>query len=189
MPIKKDGCPHIFIYTFTTLKEDVVTESGVSCVACNKVLYRKDYQMPIENEMTKEEFDKEQKRLKRERWEIMFAHQLEAEGFTFTKADQIGPGEYKREYIWHPIRKWRTDFLISKSMSKDLTRTYIPFLILVELEGAVGWGRHTRKAGFIEDCIKYNTALSMGWHLYRFATDQVKDGSAIKFLREEVWKL
>jgi len=60
------------------------------------------------------------------------------------------------EFQFHPERKWRFDFA-------DLdTKTAI------EIEGGV-WNqsRHTRPAGFIKDCEKYNTGTLLGWKIFR----------------------
>ena len=140
--------------------------------------------MPIENEMSKEEFIKEQKRLEREKWEIEFAQQLDGEGWY-----------YEREYRFHPVRRWRTDFVIVRKGYPLAARGHVAegykrnHVILVEIEGGTyTQGRHTRGAGFAKDCEKYNTAASMGWRVFRFTAEMVKDGSAIKFLKEEVWK-
>ena len=143
--------------------------------------------MPIYNEMTKEEYEKEQKRLKREKWEIEFSKQLDAEGY-----------RYWREHQFHLTRKWRFDFIICRSEAQSIydlkTSTSQAIkdgkFIAVEIEGGT-WqqGRHTRGSGFAKDCEKYNTAAAMGWRVFRFTAEMVKDGSAIKFLKEEVWKL
>ena len=130
--------------------------------------------MQVENEMTKAEFDKEQKRLKRERWEIMFMYQLEQEKYT-----------YVREFKFHPKRKWRFDFVINVLFA---TSPNPENWIAVEIEGGTySRGRHTRGVGFAKDCEKHNTAASMGWRVLRFPSEQVKDGSAIKFLMENTF--
>ncbi|MCK4815094.1 hypothetical protein KA005_04930, partial [bacterium] len=126
--------------------------------------------MPIFNEMSMKAYEREQKRLKRERWEIEFAQQLDAEGYSLGEdPENLLPGEYAREYKFHPVRKWRFDFAL-----KDR--------VAVEIEGGI-WaqGRHTRGSGFIKDAEKYNTAAAMGWRVFRFPSDMVEDGSAIKF--------
>jgi len=144
--------------------------------------------MPIENEITKEEYTKALKKAEREKWEIEFAKQLEAKGLYLGKdPENLLPGEYTREFRWHPKRKWRSDFLIANP------NRCVPIddstLILVEIEGGV-WtrGRHTRGSGFIKDCEKYNNAAATGWRVFRFPSQMVEDGKAIKFLEEEVWK-
>lgn len=133
--------------------------------------------MPIENELTKEEYDKLEKKLAREKWENMFAYGLYQEGFYLGEdPDNLLPGEYVREYKFHPVRKWRFDFAFAD-------------MVAVEIEGGI-WtrGRHTRGSGFIKDCEKYNTAAALGWRVFRFPSGMVEDGSAIQFLIDEVWK-
>ena len=58
----------------------------------------------------------------------------------------------EEEYKFHPVRKWRSDF------------AHIESKVMIEIEGAV-WtgGRHTRGAGYIKDCEKYNEAAFNGW--------------------------
>ena len=142
--------------------------------------------MPAANEMNKAEFDKLQKKLAREKWEIMFAGQLDIKGWF-----------YIREYIFHPTRKWRFDVVISRGFvnqhsmnacGESLPNHLREKSIAVEIEGGT-WsrGRHTRGSGFAEDCRKYNAAAAMGWRVFRFPAGMVEDGSAIKFLEEEVF--
>lgn len=74
----------------------------------------------------------------------------------------------EREVRFDPKRRWRFDFCWPDRK------------LAVEVEGAV-WsgGRHTRGAGFLRDAEKYNRATELGWAVYRFASEQVYDGSAI----------
>ena len=46
----------------------------------------------------------------------------------------------------------------------------------IELEGGT-WsnGRHTRPAGFTEDCEKYNWAALNGWRVFRITSDMLKN--------------
>ena len=83
-----------------------------------------------------------------------------------------------REYRWHPERKWRFDFAFPERK------------VAVEIEGAV-WtrGRHVRGGGFIEDMEKYNEAGRLGWKVFRFPPERVKDGSAIKYVEEVLREL
>jgi len=79
----------------------------------------------------------------------------------------------EREYRFHPVRRWRFDFAF-------------PHLMLaIEVEGG-SWvqGRHSRGKGMSEDCVKYNSAVIMGWHVLRFTSDLVKSGEAIKMIEE-----
>ena len=77
------------------------------------------------------------------------------------------------EYRFHPIRQWRFDF------------SWPDRMLAVEIDGAV-WtkGRHVRGYGAIEDMAKMNEAQRLGWRVLRFPTRQVKDGSAIEYVRK-----
>ena len=79
--------------------------------------------------------------------------------------------DYVREYRFHPVRRWRFDFALPAHM------------IAVEVEGGT-WarGRHTRGAGFEEDCIKYAEAACLGWRVLRFTTGQAEDGTALNYI-------
>jgi len=60
-------------------------------------------------------------------------------------------------------------------------------MVAVEVEGGT-WsgGRHTTGVGFRNDCEKYNAATALGWRVYRFTSDQVKSGMAIKQISEVI---
>lgn len=81
-----------------------------------------------------------------------------------------------QECGFHPSRKWRFDLVI-------VTREGINLHTAIEIDGAV-WaaGRHTRGAGFISDCEKLNEAQLLGWKVYRFTPQQVRNGTAMAFL-------
>jgi len=87
-------------------------------------------------------------------------------------ADRISGWE--REYKFHPTRKWRFDF--AWPLEK----------FAVEIEGGV-WsgGRHTRGKGFIEDCIKYNEAVMLGWRVIRVTTEMVENGEAMAYIERK----
>jgi very-short-patch-repair endonuclease len=84
------------------------------------------------------------------------------------KAEGIG---YTPEFKFHPVRKWRFDFLLAKG-------------IAVEVDGGI-WslGRHVRGSGMEEDNIKINEAALMGYRVLRFSTGQVKSGVAIETIK------
>lgn len=86
------------------------------------------------------------------------------------RIERAGLPTPEREYRFHPIRKWRFDFAYSKKK------------IAIECEGAV-WsrGRHTRGAGFIGDCQKYNAAQLLGWKVLRYSSDMIDE--AVKDLK------
>jgi len=81
----------------------------------------------------------------------------------------------EREIKFHPVRKWRFDF------------AWPDQFVAVEVEGGT-WsgGRHTTGVGFRNDCEKYNAATALGWRVYRFTSDQVKSGMAIKQISEVI---
>lgn len=68
-----------------------------------------------------------------------------------------------REYRFHPARRWRFDFAWPEQR------------VAVEIEGGA-WvqGRHTRGAGYTNDCEKYNSAMLEGWRVLRFTGDMLK---------------
>ncbi len=96
--------------------------------------------------------------------EAAFAFQLHALGLL---------GECQREWRWHPTRRWRWDFCWPEHM------------LAVELQGGTyTQGRHTRGAGYRDDCEKANDAVVLGWRLLRFTGDQVNDGSAVQVVSD-----
>ena len=78
-----------------------------------------------------------------------------------------------REFLFHPTRKWRSDFAFPDKM------------LLVEFEGGVfSKGRHTRGAGFVADCEKYNSAALLGYVVMRFTDKHVRQGTAVTMIEE-----
>ena len=73
-------------------------------------------------------------------------------------AEIVGPGAGLRARLDAAgLADWRFD------------RAHLPAKVAIELEGGVfSNGRHTRGAGFAEDCRKYNTAQLAGWLVFRF---------------------
>lgn len=67
------------------------------------------------------------------------------------------------EYRFHPSRRWRFDY------------AYPAHKVAIEVEGAV-WagGRHTRGAGYLADCEKYNAAQLLGWIVLRYSPAQME---------------
>lgn len=77
------------------------------------------------------------------------------------------------EFRFHPTRRWRADY------------AWPDYMLLLEIEGGVfNNGRHVRGVGYENDCVKYNSAIMMGYTLLRFTTSQVKSGYAIELLKE-----
>jgi very-short-patch-repair endonuclease len=81
--------------------------------------------------------------------------------------------DFKREYKFHPIRKWRIDFC------------WPDYFLAVEIEGGV-WisGRHTRPTGFIKDKEKYNEVAKLGFCLLRFTPSEIKKGIALNEIKK-----
>jgi len=89
----------------------------------------------------------------------------ELEGFMMTqlRGARLDNG-LKRQYRFHPPRKWMFDFAWPKHK------------IALEVEGGT-WtgGRHTSGKGFMNDCEKYNHATIMGWKVLRVVTNWIVD--------------
>lgn len=78
-----------------------------------------------------------------------------------------------RELVFAPPRKWAFD------------HAWPDRLIAVEIDGG-GWvqGRHGRARGMRSDCEKANAAALLGWTVFRFTGDMVKDGSALTTIEQ-----
>jgi very-short-patch-repair endonuclease len=78
----------------------------------------------------------------------------------------------EQEVRFHPKRRWRFDL------------AWPEIKLAVEVEGGV-WtnGRHSRGKGFTEDCVKYNSAVELGWRVLRFTTEQVEQGEAVPTIK------
>jgi hypothetical protein len=92
-------------------------------------------------------------------------------------AEGIG---YRREYHFHPLRKWRFDFAV-------FTQSGIQVAIEVE-GGAFSGGRHTRGAGFEGDCDKYNEAALADWLVLRVTPKMIKDGRALAWIKQALYR-
>lgn len=77
------------------------------------------------------------------------------------------------ELVFAPPRRWRFDL------------AWPDRLLAVEVDGGV-WtqGRHTRGAGFVADCEKLNRAVVLGWRVLRFPGPHIKNGAAIRVVKE-----
>lgn len=115
----------------------------------------------------------------------VLADQLKAEGIKFLREYRFSfvavgsPDKGIRKAISSTgLKDWRFDFLIEGTM------------FAVEVDGGT-WsgGRHTRGAGFAEDCIKCNEAAILGYTVLRFTSDQVNSGVALSAIRRLMVKL
>lgn len=78
-----------------------------------------------------------------------------------------------REYIFHPVRKWRFDYAFPDAK------------IALEVEGGVyTGGRHIRPKGFLGDVDKYNAASVMGWRVLRVVPDRLRTFTTIEMIKE-----
>lgn len=80
--------------------------------------------------------------------------------------------EFIKEFKFHPVRKWRFDYIIV-SRTEELK-------LALEIDGG-SWisGRHNRGKGFEEDHIKFNQATCHGWKVLRYTTGQIKTNPAM----------
>jgi hypothetical protein len=75
-----------------------------------------------------------------------------------------GPGRGVRARLEADgLADWRFDF------------AWVSEGVALELDGGT-WanGRHSRGAGYAEDCRKLNAAVTMGWRVYRLTSDMLK---------------
>ena len=83
-------------------------------------------------------------------FQLHFAEQLEA----------------VRELRFAPPRRWRFDFAFPAER------------VAVEINGALGSGRHSRRAGQEADFEKYNAACELGWRVLLYGPTSIRDGTA-----------
>lgn len=99
-----------------------------------------------------------------------FARQFE------TIWQRCGGPELRKEFRFCETREWRNDYL------HEATRT------IIELDGGIySGGRHVRPQGFIEDCVKLNTATMLDYRLIRIPTGMATDNylsEIIAFLKK-----
>jgi very-short-patch-repair endonuclease len=76
------------------------------------------------------------------------------------------------EHRFHARRGWLFDFAFPSS------------LVAIEIDGGT-WtgGRHTRGAGFEEDCRKLNAAACQGWRVLRFLPADIQSGLLLTTVR------
>jgi very-short-patch-repair endonuclease len=87
-----------------------------------------------------------------------------------------------REYRFHDTRAWRFDF------------AWPAALVAVEVDGGT-WngGRHSRGAGYANDCEKRNAAVLAGWRVLSVTSEMVHNGQAAALVQqalerqEEAW--
>jgi hypothetical protein len=89
--------------------------------------------------------------------------------------------DFEREFRFHPVRKWRSDYRLKAVMLHGLE-------ILLEIEGGFYHGKsgHSGATGIQRDIDKANHALACGYLPFRFSTADVLRGRARAFLKEHL---
>ena len=95
--------------------------------------------------------------------------QLE-ENFLWLIKQEGLPRPDKREYKFHPVRKWRVDFVYSTNM------------LAVEIEGGE-WVNVMHNRQLAKDAEKYNELTLAGYKLLRFTGSMLANGTAMIQLR------
>ena len=83
------------------------------------------------------------------------------------------------EYQFHPLRKWRFDFVFFRILGPKSAKGAL------EVEGGV-WtsGRHTRGSGFVADMEKYNEAARLGWRVLRVQPKDLCTMDTVKLIKD-----
>lgn len=84
---------------------------------------------------------------------------------------EAGLPEPVPEVKFHPVRKWRFDWLFGDRVA-------------VEIQGGV-WtrGRHSRGSGQVGDMEKFNEAQILGYVVLQFTPEQIKKGKAFLIIK------
>ena len=101
---------------------------------------------------------------KRSRWEEQLWIWLETEY----------PGEFIREFRFHPTRRWRFDFAHGTQ------------LFAIEVEGLLynRQGAHQTPAGVNRDCTKQAEAMLLGWRVLRVTPQMMRSGEALVYIEK-----
>jgi hypothetical protein len=81
-----------------------------------------------------------------------------------------------------PVAEYQFALVVGRAWRFDWCWPNVKLAIEIDGGGFVR-GRHHRHAGYMEDCIKGNEALILGWRVLHVVPEQVKDGSAFDFVR------
>jgi len=114
--------------------------------------------------LTKTELQRLAEQAQRERLERTLLFQLRAAGLP----------EPQTQY---QFGKWVVDFAWPQSM------------LLCEAQGGTwlpGGGRHSRGAGYAEDCRKLHRAQMLGWHVVYVTADMIESGEALEMIEEAI---
>ena len=80
------------------------------------------------------------------------------------------------EHRFDAVRRWRMDY------------AWPDLKIALEVEGGI-WsrGRHTRGAGFLKDCEKYNEAAIAGWTVLRTTPSALCSAETISMIKRAAY--
>ena len=132
------------------------------------------------------------------KYKNMFMAHLESAGI----ADQFTPNkDNPKEIQFHPTRKWRFDFacerekvavelqgggwgavVVCPNCNKKVVRRLKSGLLRPVREG----GRHQNPKSLQMEYEKLNEAALMGWRVFLFAPEQIRDRTAIKLISKLV---
>jgi very-short-patch-repair endonuclease len=101
--------------------------------------------------------------------------QIDLEGMLIAKITENGlPAPQRQSRLpWQATKRmFRADFLWPDEK------------LIVEVQGAVGRGRHTTAAGFMRDRVKMNLAQLAGYRVLEVCAAHIRDGSAIDWITE-----
>jgi hypothetical protein len=89
--------------------------------------------------------------------------------------------DLRREYVFHPTRKWRADFLLTGPQIKKPG-------IIIEYNGGIFLpkGGHQNVRGAMRDWAKGNEAQLMGYLYLQFGPIETKTGEAMNFVEKVV---
>ena len=96
---------------------------------------------------------------------------LESELALFLRINEFPAWE--TEHRFHPKRKWRFDFAWPEQR------------VALEVQGGIHMAKsgHNTASGITRDCEKANEAVVLGWKVLSVTADQIRDGSAVDWLR------
>lgn len=104
--------------------------------------------------------------------ESKFEWQLFSLGYKPWSEDN--PDGYRREYLFHPQRKFRFDF------------AFVREKVAVEVEGGLNSPRSAHRSfyGTRRDIFKGNQAIMLGWTVLRLSDVEIKNGSGSRMLED-----
>jgi very-short-patch-repair endonuclease len=79
-----------------------------------------------------------------------------------------------REHRFAPSRRWRFDLAV------------VALKLAVEVDGGAFTGGHSRGAAYERECEKFNTAVLLGWRVFRVTPRMVKQGPALALVKSAV---